>query len=101
MRRDETKTGLPEIYYHILTHLASNPDAGDTVEGIVEWWLLEEKIKFELQRVSAVLTRLVSEGLVLEQAGSASHTIYRVNRNRQTEIGTILTQLSEHYGGEY
>jgi hypothetical protein len=27
--------------YEILEYLLRNPDAGNTIEGIVEWWLLE------------------------------------------------------------
>ena len=100
MQSNEERTEQQrEVYYHILTHLASNPDAGDTLEGIGEWWLLEQKIRFELQRVSSVLTSLVSQGLILELEGIDSHVIYRVNRDKEIEIRTILNQRSNNYRG--
>ncbi|HZS44117.1 MAG TPA: hypothetical protein VFC63_03375 [Blastocatellia bacterium] len=83
-----------DVYYHILTYLTANPDAGDTLEGIVEWWLLDEKIRFELQKVSTVLGRLVSQGLILEHEATDSRRFYKINRAREMEISLILNGLS-------
>ena len=33
-----------DICSFILAYLSDNPDAGDTFEGIVEWWLLNQRI---------------------------------------------------------
>jgi hypothetical protein len=38
-----------EVSHYILDYLSDNPDAGDTFEGIVEWWLLTQSIKFEMR----------------------------------------------------
>ena len=82
-----------EICQYVLAYLSDNPDAGDTFDGIVEWWLLYQKIKFETRNVSEAVARLVSEGLIEEHEGSDSRIIYRVNRTRERDIRTMLRQV--------
>ena len=74
MTFDLPKTNASQIGYQILAYLAEHPEAQDTVEGIVEWWLLERQIKFQTTRVKEALSELVSKGLVLQQKGSSSQT---------------------------
>ena len=71
-----------DICSFILAYLSDNPDAGDTFEGIVEWWLLNQRIKFETRNVSEAVARLVSEGLIVEHEASDSRIIYKVNREQ-------------------
>lgn len=94
MKLDRTKEQRDACYY-ILAYLVDNPDAGDTFDGIVEWWLLHQRIKFETRTVSDAVAKLVAEGLIVEQKGTDSRTIYRVNRTDQTvhNIQTILSQM--------
>ena len=94
MKLDRTKEQREACYY-ILAYLVDNPDAGDTFDGIVEWWLLHQRIKFETRTVSDAVAKLVAEGLIVEQKGTDSRTIYRVNRTDQTvrNIQTILSQM--------
>jgi len=72
-----------EACYHILAYLVDNPDAGDTFEGIVEWWLLHQRIKFETRTVSEAVAKLVDEGLIVEEKGPDARVIYRVRRDAQ------------------
>jgi len=37
-----------DISLKILAYLLNNPNAQDTLEGISEWWLLDQDIKNEL-----------------------------------------------------
>ncbi|MEN3329682.1 MAG: hypothetical protein V7638_4489 [Acidobacteriota bacterium] len=80
MRTDQKEQR--ELCEYILAYLADNPDAGDTLDGIVEWWLLRQRVKFETRKVSEAVARLVSDGLIEEHAEADSHVIYRVNRNK-------------------
>lgn len=75
-----------DICNYILAYLSDNPDAGDTFEGIVEWWLLNQRIKFESGNVSEAVARLVSEGLIVEHEASDSRIIYKVNKTRKQAI---------------
>jgi len=65
---------------YILRYLVDHPDAGDTLDGIVEWWLLHQKIRFETRTVSRAVTELVAQDLIVEQKGADGRIIYRANR---------------------
>lgn len=82
-----------DICYYILAYLSDNPDAGDTFDGIVEWWLLDQRIKFETRNVSEAVARLISEGLIVEQEASDSRIIYKVNRTMEQAIRKKLSQV--------
>src|SRR5215475_11103586 len=84
------KTAKREIERDILAYLTQNPSAEDTVEGIVEWWLLEQRIRNESERAQEALSDLVSRGLVLERTGIDSRSRYRVNAERLKEIKRLL-----------
>lgn len=98
MKRDPIKEER-EVCHYILAYLADNPDAGDTFEGIMEWWLLTQSIKFETRTVSKAVASLVAEGLIVEQEGLDSRSIYRIKQteenrqrisNRLREIRSLL-----------
>jgi len=80
-----------EVSYFILSYLTRHPDAGDTFDGIVEWWLLEQRIKFETRNVSEAVARLVAEELIVEHVGADSRVTYRVNRTREQAIRDMLS----------
>ena len=84
---DEFKIGN-----EILAYLIDHPNARDTLEGIVEWWLLEQQIKFQTARVKDALSDLVARGLILEKKGSNSHFHYRVNQSKYEEIQELFNQ---------
>lgn len=80
MRLDQNKEKREACQY-ILGYLLDNPDAGDTFEGIVEWWLLHQRIRFETRTVSEAVAKLIADGLIVEQEGPDSRTIYRANQS--------------------
>jgi len=73
------------VSYYILDYLSDNPDAGDTFEGICEWWLLTRSIKFEIPTVSEALAGLVAEGFIEEQKRLDSRSIYKIKRTETEE----------------
>ena len=75
-----------KIGNEILAYLVDHPNARDTLEGIVEWWLLERQIKFQTARVKEALSDLVTRGLILEKKGSNSQIHYRVKQSAYEEI---------------
>ena len=91
------KEGLPindesKIGNEILAYLVDHPNARDTLEGIVEWWLLEQQIKFQTARVKDALSDLVARGLILEKKGSNSQIHYRINQKKYKEIQELFKQ---------
>ena len=80
------------IVYDILAYLVDHPDAQDTIEGIVEWWLLEQRIKRAMSQVKAALAQLVSEGLVIARTDRTGRMYYRVNRRKLRHIRQLLRE---------
>lgn len=78
------------IERNVLTYLAEHLDSHDTLEGIVEWWLLEQEIKHQSALVREVLGELVARGLVLEREGKDARAHYHVNRERLSEIRRLI-----------
>lgn len=78
-----------ETAHEILAYLVAHPGAQDTLEGIVEWWLLERKIIYQTKIVQEALAELIDKGLVLECKGLDSRTYYRANQSKSAEILTL------------
>jgi len=79
-----------EIAHDILSYLNANPEARDTLGGIIEWWLLEEQIKYRSEKVKAAIAELVQKGLLIESLGKDSQVHYRINSERAEEIRSLL-----------
>ncbi len=78
------------ISLKILAYLLNNPNAQDTLEGISEWWLLDQDIKNELTRIKRAVAKLVTDGYILERKGRDSQIHYRVNRTKQKQIRELV-----------
>jgi hypothetical protein len=91
MKRNQSKDKQQACRY-ILSYLVEHPEAGDTLEGIVEWWLLHQKIRFETRTVSQAVAELVAQELIVEQKGPDARTVYRANRNGEN-IQAIVRKL--------
>lgn len=82
--------GKAQIAREILAYLTDHPDAQDTLDGIIEWWLLDRKIIYQRKIVQEVLAELVDKGLLLEVPAGDSRTHYRVNQIKSEEILAFL-----------
>jgi len=78
-----------KIAQRILKYLVENPQAEDTLEGILEWWLLDRFTKSNAARVREALDELVTAGLVLARRGNESRTYYKINRRKLKEISAV------------
>ena len=85
--KDESRIGN-----EILAYLLEHPNARDTLEGIVDWWLLERQIKFQTARVKEALSDLVARGFILKKKGSNSQIHYRINQSKYEEIQELFKQ---------
>ena len=94
VKRDLGITEKSQISHEILAYLVEHPEARDTLEGIVEWWLLERRIKRQKDQVKKALSELVARGLVLEHKGGNSQTQYRINQSKYEEIKEHFDQGS-------
>jgi hypothetical protein len=73
-----------------LRYLEANPEAKDTLEGIVQWWLWFELTESRLREVQQALTLLASKGLILETRREGVPIYYRLNPKRRDAIARIL-----------
>ena len=87
---------LSRVAGEILAYLSKHPNAEDTLEGIVHWWLLEQRIKRVIAEVKAALASLLTEKLVLSRRGGDGQTRYRLNRRKAAQIRTRVNQANDH-----
>ena len=80
------------ISRNVLAYLVDHQDAQDTLEGIVQWWLVEQKIKQQTATVTEALQDLVGRGYLLELRGIDSRTRYRINPLKSQEIMTFVAE---------
>jgi len=58
------ESGLTSPSAEILRYLRAHPQAADTVDGIVLWWLPRQRYEEAVDRVQHALDDLVARGLV-------------------------------------
>ena len=67
-----------------------NPDAQDTLKGIVDWWLLQQDIKRNVALIRKTVDALIHRGFLLERQGNDRTKHYQVNRERLPEISALI-----------
>jgi hypothetical protein len=90
---------LSQLAREILAYLVEHPRAQDTLEGIMEWWLLERDLAEQAAKVRLVLEELVEQQLLEELAGLDRRVRYRLNAARSEEIMALMTDAATG-GGE-
>ncbi len=70
----------------VLAYLVQHPQAQDTKEGLVEWWLLEQRISYAVGGVEAALRDLVRNDFLVVRQSSDGRTYYGLNRAKEREI---------------
>jgi hypothetical protein len=78
------------LTHEVLSYLIEHPEAQDTVEGLAEWRLLDQRIRQSVSEVTAVLNDLLKRDLVVARHGADGRIHYRVNLERQDEIRRLL-----------
>jgi len=100
VRRRTGKIEKSQIAHEVLEYLAEHPEAQDTLEGIIEWWLLEREIKRQTALVKEALADLVAEGLLLECRGKGDAlSRYQVNRARLNQIRELIEKEESRTSG--
>lgn len=75
-----------EIARRILIYLDENPEAQDSIEGILQWWLLERTVHYEKIRVEEVIEELVSRNFIVARKISGLPIMYSLNPSKLKEI---------------
>lgn len=72
--------GVAETVRAILEYLRKNPNAQDTQDGILQWWLTELPTKPRDATVKKALEDLVRAGLLSEHKGKDAQISYRMRK---------------------
>jgi hypothetical protein len=89
---------VSEAASEILRYLTKHPFSQTTLDGIAEWWLLEQKIENQMTVVKKALSELLAKGYVLENRRGEWMVSYRLNQRKLEEIQQLLKNSVDHNG---
>jgi hypothetical protein len=81
--------GHEQLGREILRYCVAYPDAKDTVEGILKWWVQPE-VRITEQDVRQVLEGLAEAHWLIKREITPNRTIYGLNKLRVKEIRKFL-----------
>jgi hypothetical protein len=87
---DRNEESVAQVAFNILAYLARHPEAKDGLEGIAEWWILEQHIVNQTAIVRAALETLVRKGWLVAENNAGRSRTYGINPNKATEIKELL-----------
>lgn len=87
-----SQSNLSPIACDILAYLAEFPRAQDTVEGIMQWWVLRQEIKRMTTMVETGIAELVAQKMVLERRSKDGRVHYRINPRKAQAIRALLNR---------
>ena len=70
---------LPSPAPEILTYLASQPGAQDTIVGILQWWVLDAYVRKWVPKITKTVAQLVERGFLEEKPSSDGKIFYRIS----------------------
>ena len=88
-RPDQFETSK-RVVWLLLGYLYTHPDAKDTDEGIMNWWLPTRGVMVNETGVEEALNELVMSGWLTLTSRSASHPMYGLNRARIVELQRLF-----------
>ncbi|HRI13123.1 MAG TPA: hypothetical protein PLX89_08960 [Verrucomicrobiota bacterium] len=84
----------PPIDQQIAAYLVRHPDAQDTIEGIAEWWLLEQRIHVALGEIRSALTELAARGFLSVARGRDGRIRFSLNSSKEQEVAAWLAEAA-------
>jgi hypothetical protein len=79
----------PEVAKEILSYFIRHPQAADSLEGIAEWRILDEKLRRSLEETREALDWLVRKGFLREEE-HLSRPIFHLNEEKAAEVERFL-----------
>ena len=62
-----------------MDYLVRHPDAQDTIDGILHWWVLDSCIRNWAPKIVETVAELVKLGFIEEQPSADGHVFYRIS----------------------
>jgi hypothetical protein len=70
---------LPSPAPEILDYLARHPEAQDTLDGILHWWVLDSCVKRWAPKIAKTVAKLVKESFLEERRSSDGKIFYHIS----------------------
>ena len=83
--KDSDSQSTHKVAEKIVEYLRRHPRAADTLEGIVDWWLLVAGEKVSASTVEDALEMLASDGQILVERQQDSSAIYKLSPKAKRE----------------
>jgi hypothetical protein len=80
-RQEKEEARLREVETAVLAYLQKHPEAADTLEGIVSWWLPQQRYETDRERIGRVLSELVTHGKLRCEHLPGGAVLYALNRS--------------------
>ena len=85
-KNEKDRDKLSLVADRILLYLLRNPEAQDTLDGIVDWWLFQQTLRDETTVVEKALSVLVGQGLLTAKSGMDSRLRYKLSPGKSDDI---------------
>jgi Fe2+ or Zn2+ uptake regulation protein len=79
-----------KVAVQILRYLNEHPDAADTANGIIEWWLLKQSISEAEDVVKQALDMLIDRNLINFVTSADGRKHYYFNVDETTEARKLI-----------
>jgi len=63
----------------ILEYLFRQPEAQDTIDGILQWWILDSCIRRWAPKIAKTVEKLVKQGFLEEKPSADGRTFYHLS----------------------
>ena len=95
MQGDVCLPDKSQVAREILAYLGKHPGAQDTVDGILQNWLVDRRDKYTPTIVQEVVKDLVLEGTILEDRTPGSPEVYRLNLAKRDRMNKSSKRVAE------
>lgn len=72
----ENVSDIEEIAHKIRRYLSDHPNAADSLDGVVHWWLARQQVELSAEKVKMALDYLVSNDLMSRTTTAGGKEVY-------------------------
>jgi hypothetical protein len=96
---EESSTGnVQAVAAEILQYLVAHPQARDTVEGVLKWWLPIHPVQRTKAVVQEALSLLVAQSRLTKRSITHSEDVYSADEAQMEEIRTLMGNAGDKAG---
>ncbi len=81
---------MSDAFVAIIRYVSEHPNANDTLQGVMQWWLLDEDTPWSRGEVLAAIARAVGSGLIAEFRGADGQIRYSLTPGKLREARKLL-----------